>query len=225
MIEYPSQLPVPLQDGYELDTPVDPMIRTQMQSGRARQRLNFDDVPTHVRAKWNCDRNQMAFFQGWYAGTLKQGVEWFKATLLTPIGFQEYECRFAGHYSGPTLVQVSRWEFSATLELREPPLIEPGWDQFPEYWFSMDIIDLAVNREWSAFQFDFPTYAAAMASITSLQSGRTISIAADENSGGRHALYKVTRADSPSLVLNFTSNQYFAGGVIDYLTLVKVYGA
>ena len=154
MIEYPAELPLPLQDGYALDTPVDPMLRTQMESGRARQRLNFDEVPYLVNAKWNCDRNQMAFFQAWYARTLVQGVEWFKATLLTPIGFKEYECRFTGHYTGPSLVQVSRWEYSATLELREPPLMEPGWEDFPQFWFMMDIIDYAVNQQWPLSKYE-----------------------------------------------------------------------
>jgi hypothetical protein len=148
MIEYPAELPLPLQDGYALQTPVDPMLRTQMESGRARQRLNFDETPEMINAKWNCDRNQMAFFRGWYARTLKQGVEWFTTRLLLPEGFIDVECRFTGKPTGPTLVQVSRWEYSATLELREPSLIKPGWEEFPQFWFMMNIIDMAVNREW-----------------------------------------------------------------------------
>lgn len=119
-----------------------------MQSGRARQRLNFEDSPTMINARWNCDQLQMAFFQLWYAKVLKQGTEWFRATLLTPAGLKEYECRFTRIYSGPTLVQVRRWEYSAVLELREPPLIDADWVEFPEYWFAMDIIDTALNKEW-----------------------------------------------------------------------------
>jgi len=224
MIEYPAELPLPLQDGYALDTPVDPMLRTPMVSGRARQRLNFDEVPYLINAKWNCDRNQMAFFQGWYARALVQGVEWFKATLLTPIGFKEYECRFAGHYTGPTLVQVSRWEFSAVLELREPPLIQPGWEDFPQFWFMMNIIDLAVNREWPEFTFDFQTYAAAVSAIQTLQHGQRITVETDETHDGSHAIYSVVRADSPSLVLDFIASQYQSGQTLDYLNLVQVYG-
>lgn len=148
MIEYPAELPLPLQEGYSLQTPVDPMLRTQMESGRARQRVNFDSVPEMVNAKWNCDRSQMAFFRGWYARTLKQGVEWFTTRLLLPEGFIYVECRFTGKPAGPTSVQVSRWEYSATLELREPSLIQPGWEKFPQFWFMMSIIDMAVNREW-----------------------------------------------------------------------------
>lgn len=154
MIEYPAELPLPLQDGYGLDTPVDPMLRTPMESGRARQRVLFDSVPDHVNAKWNCDRNQMAFFRGWYARTLNQGVEWFTTRLLLPEGFIDVECRFTGKPSGPTLVQVSRWEYSATLELREPSLIQPGWEDFPQFWFMMNIIDMAVNVEWPLSQYE-----------------------------------------------------------------------
>ncbi|WP_206617403.1 hypothetical protein [Pseudomonas alkylphenolica] len=224
MIEYPAELPVPLQDGYALDTPVDPMLRTKMESGRARQRLNFDEVPYLINAKWNCDRNQMAFFQGWYARELIQGVEWFKATLLTPIGFKEYECRFAGHYTGPSLVQVSRWEISATLELREPPLMNPGWEDFPQYWFMMNIIDLALNREWPEMVFDYPTYAAAIAAIRTLRPGLTITIERDETHGGKQGVYQVVRADSPSLSIDFLSQTYLVGQTNDYLLLVRSYG-
>lgn len=148
MIQYPAELPLPSQDGYGLRTPVDPMLRTEMESGRARQRVNFDFTPEHVSFKWIFDQNQAAFFRGWYARTLSQGVEWFAMRLLLPEGFKDYECRFVGKPVGPLLVLLRRWEVSATLELREPSLIQHGWEAFPQFWFMMDIIDLAVNREW-----------------------------------------------------------------------------
>ena len=50
-------------------------------------------------------------------------------------------------YEGAELVQVRRWEYSATLELRERPLMPPGWEEFPDYWFNMNILDLAMNRD------------------------------------------------------------------------------
>nr|WP_314877330.1 transposase [uncultured Pseudomonas sp.] len=148
MIQYPAELPLPLQNGYGLQTPVDPMLRTPMVSGRARQRVVFTDSPEHVGFTWNFNQNEAAFFRAWYARTLGYGVEWFSLTLLLPEGFKQYECRFTGKPDGPRLVQISRWEMSATLELREPSLIPPGWENFPQYWLMMDIIDLAINREW-----------------------------------------------------------------------------
>lgn len=148
MIEYPSELPLPLQNGYEVQTPVDPMLRTTMESGRARQRLNFESAPETVSFTWNFDTNQAAFFRGWYARNLNYGVEWFNMPLQLPEGFRNFECRFTGKPDGPRLVQITRWELSATLELREPSLIQPGWEDFPQFWFMMKIIDMAVNREW-----------------------------------------------------------------------------
>jgi hypothetical protein len=148
MIEYPTELPLPLQDGYGLQTPLDPMLRTEMVSGRARQRVNFPDSPETVSFTWNFDTQQAAFFRAWYARVLVYGVEWFSMPLQLPEGFKRYECRFIGKPDGPRLVQVNRWEMSATLELREPSLIQPGWENFPQFWFMADIIDLAINREW-----------------------------------------------------------------------------
>lgn len=147
MISYPSQLPRPLIDSYKLNT-TNPLMRSEMNSGRARQRRKFTSVPTTVKVRWNMDRLQAGFFEAWYARTLLDGAEWFVCELETTAGFQEYECRFTGIYDGPEKVQVLRWEFSATLELRERPLIPSPWEQFPEYWFAGNIIDLALNREW-----------------------------------------------------------------------------
>lgn len=154
MIEYPAELSLPLQDGYGMQTPVDPMLRTAMESGRARQRVNFPDSPELVSFTWNFDAAQAAFFRGWYARTLSYGVEWFNMPLQLPEGFQRYECRFTGKPDGPRLVQVSRWEVTATLELREPSLIPIGWELFPEYWFNMDVIDIALNLNWPLNKFE-----------------------------------------------------------------------
>ena len=147
MILYPSQLPRPLIDGYKLST-TDPLMRSDMNSGRARQRRKFTSVPTTVKVSWNMDQLQAGFFEAWYARTLVDGAEWFVCELESTAGFQEYECRFVGIYDGPEKVQVLRWEFSATLEFRERPLIPSPWEQFPEYWFNLNIIDMALNREW-----------------------------------------------------------------------------
>ncbi len=146
-IQYPSQLPPPLQDGYKLNTQ-NPKLSTQLASGRVRERRQFTNVPTLVNVRWNMDQNQAAFFEAWFRRTLVDGSLWFDAELLTPAGFVPYTCRIRGMYDGPALVQVSRWEITATVELRERPLIPPYWEQFPELWFGMNIIDMALNKEW-----------------------------------------------------------------------------
>lgn len=149
-IPYPSQLPRPLQDGYKLST-TSPKLSTTLVTGRVRERRRFTNVPTLVSVRWNMDEQQAAFFEAWFARTLVDGSLWFEAELKTPDGFKPYVCRIRGMYDGPELVQVSRWEITATVELRERPLIPDGWELFPDYWFNPDIIDLAMNREWPEY--------------------------------------------------------------------------
>ncbi len=53
-------------------------------------------------------------------------------------------------YDGPDLVSgsLSLWDFTATLELRERPILDPGWTILPEFILHPDIFDIAMNREW-----------------------------------------------------------------------------
>ncbi|ORL62911.1 transposase [Pseudomonas putida] len=147
LIDYPSQLPPPLQESYSLET-FDPMVRTQMVTGRARQRIRFRSVPTFINASFIFNEAQAGFFEAWHARTLDNGIEWFNCPLQTAEGMKDYEARFTQIYDGPTLNQIKWWRYSARLELRERPLIPEGWEQFPEYWFNKNVIDVALNREW-----------------------------------------------------------------------------
>lgn len=159
MIQYPAELPLPLQEGYGLST-VDPMRATQMVTGRTRYRINRSYVPTTVKFNFNFSADEAAFFEAWHARTLNNGLEWFEITLQAPAGFTTYQAHFRGIYEGPDLTQITRWRYSAQLELKERPLIPEGWEQFPEYWFNKDIIDLAVNREWplSRYQINIDAF-------------------------------------------------------------------
>lgn len=150
MIEYPIYLPAPLLSGYELST-ADPTLRTQLVTGRARQRRRYTSVPTFANCTWLMDARQAAFFEAWYKRVLLDGSQWFTCrikTTETATGTIDHICRFVGFYSGPTLTARERWSFTATLELRDRPLMPEGWEQFPDFWFNSDIIDLAINREW-----------------------------------------------------------------------------
>lgn len=147
MIQYPPQLPLPLQEGYGATT-VDPMRSTPLVSGRTRYRVVHDYVPTTVSFNFNFSEAEAGFFEAWYARTLNNGFEWFEITLQLPTGFKTYQAHFKKIYDGPDLTQISRWRYSAQLELKERPLIPEGWEQFPDYWFNKNVIDVAVNREW-----------------------------------------------------------------------------
>ncbi|HHK2189217.1 TPA: transposase [Pseudomonas aeruginosa] len=148
MIKYPEQLPSILLSGYSIEQ-VDSTVRTPMSSGRERVRRRFESVPEYPQGSVLMTPNQAAFFRAWFERALSGGVRWFTCRLKMPeilTGTAEFECRFRGKYSC-RLVPPSMWEFAFVLELREQSLIPPGWEQFPDYWFNMNILDLAMNRD------------------------------------------------------------------------------
>lgn len=151
MPSFPSELPRPLQSGYGLQH-VSPFIRTEMQSGRARQRRTFTNVPSSVSVTWFfTSPGECALFEGWFrdAGGAGDGANWFTMRLQTPIADAEFNCRFAGMYQGPTLAAFDKWQVTATLEIRERPLIEDDWAIImPGVILMADIFDYAINREW-----------------------------------------------------------------------------
>jgi hypothetical protein len=151
MASYPSQLPRPLQSGYALQH-VSPFTRTDMQSGRARQRRTFTSVPSSARVTWFFTSDiECQLFEGWFRDDLgaKDGENWFTIELQTPLGIQPYECRFADMYSGPELVAFNKWQVSATLEIRERPILPDGWATImPTFILAPEIFDIAMNQEW-----------------------------------------------------------------------------
>lgn len=147
MIQYPAELPLPLQDGYGYST-VDPMRSTPMVTGRRRFRKIHDYVPSTLTLNFNFSWSEAGFFDAWYARTLNDGMEWFEMPLQLQPGFMKYELHFTGIYSRTELTQVTRWRYSFEAELRQRPLIADRWEQFPELWFNKNIIDVSVNREW-----------------------------------------------------------------------------
>jgi hypothetical protein len=80
--------------------------------------------------------------------SLPMGLTGSTCRSLTPLGAQDYVCRFVDIYEGPTPEGGKYWRYSATLELWERPILPPGWAEFPDFIVNSDILDLAVNREW-----------------------------------------------------------------------------
>lgn len=147
-IDYPHKyLPLPLQDGFAYQ-PISPLLRTEMTSGRARQRRRYTSTPTQAAVSWIMTDGQGQAFEAWFRDVITDGSAWFNMMLKAPTGIKPYVCRFVDIYEGPTLIGGKYWQFSATLELWERPLPLPGWGNFPEFLVGQSIIDLALNREW-----------------------------------------------------------------------------
>jgi hypothetical protein len=146
-INYPIGLPLPLRNGYELNH-ISPLMRSELQSGRARQRRRYTSVPSMASVSWNMSQQQAQLFEAWFRWELLDGTEWFNAKLRTPVGFQDYECRFADMYTGPQLIGIDRWAFSATFEIRERQTLIQGYELLPSFVLYPDIFDRAMNQEW-----------------------------------------------------------------------------
>lgn len=147
-INYPEGLPWPVRDGYDINH-VQPFRRTQMESGRSRNRRRFEGSPSVVNVTWIFNNDaEAALFEAWFRDALKDGTEWFNCPLKTPVGEAEYVCQFTAMYQGPKQVGLCAWRVSAVLEIFERPLMPPGWGEFPEFVLGASIIDIALNREW-----------------------------------------------------------------------------
>ena len=148
MLAYPEGLPTPQREGYGFD-PVSPMTSTKLVSGRSERRRAFVSTPTVATVTWLLTPSEAQFFEGWFEHVLLSGSLPFECPLLTPMGMEPYRANFVGIYSGPVLVGVDHWRFSAQLSLFKRPLIDKEWVvDAPEYILDADIFDIAMNRDW-----------------------------------------------------------------------------
>jgi hypothetical protein len=89
-----------------------------------------------VSVTWLCTAEQARLFEGW----VKWGIgyaDWFLCPLLTPLGLSPTRARFTDIYTGPELVGVNMWQYTATLELFELPIISES--EFADLLAGMDL--------------------------------------------------------------------------------------
>lgn len=148
MITYPAGLPHPLKSGAAY-TPENNILRTPLQSGRARQRQLYTKVPTFYRATWILDDIKGRLFAAW-ADQAAKG-EWFEMPLRSELGVNVETVRFTASISGPVRIGVNHWQYTADIEVRLKPALAPGWAEIlPGFTLESDIFDLAMNMEWPA---------------------------------------------------------------------------
>lgn len=146
-IFYPAGLPAPLQESSGFES-VNNITRTELQSGRARQRINFTSVPVYSTLSWVFSKpGEAALFDSWAAQVAKAG--WFRMHLFCATGLVEHDVRFTEAVQGPQRSGPTFWRYTARVELRERPLLELGWAEIaPDYVLMADIFDRAMNFEW-----------------------------------------------------------------------------
>lgn len=154
---YPAGLPLPQRSNYALER-VNQIRRTEMDVGRAMQRLESEDIPVMPQLTWRFTQEQARLFVAWATQVAKSG--WWTATLLTPMGFEEVKVRFTESPKGQQLLGRFHWEYNALCEIEFEPMLDPGWAELlPDYVLEADIFDYAMNREWPLYYGAFDTYA------------------------------------------------------------------
>lgn len=122
MIKYPSILPFPLLSSTSFKQQSN-ILRTEMNSGRARQRRRFLSVPTTMAATWRLSNRMAVIFEGFYEHGLKDN-EWFLLFIPTPQGLVEHEARFINSpMENHKPLGAGRWSYQASIEMkaREKP--------------------------------------------------------------------------------------------------------
>jgi hypothetical protein len=118
MASWPTTLPLPtIQYGLK---PVDPVIRTEMDTGLARSRRRTFARDDKVSVVWQLSDAQMTIFRAWFDNPTtgaNGGAAWFTTNLpLGTGGIISTTARFVGIFNA-SYSEGFRWAVSAELEI------------------------------------------------------------------------------------------------------------
>lgn len=148
MIQYPEGLPLPLREGYGFN-PLSPMKSTPLVTGKKIRRRAFESVPTRTTVTWLLSSSEAQVFEGWFQHILISGTLAFECPLKTPLGLENHQANFDDIYSGPELVGVDHWRYTAELWLLKRPVIDAEWLLIaPGYVLYSGLFDITINRVW-----------------------------------------------------------------------------
>lgn len=120
-IKFPEILPYPTVESYSI-RPDEAIIRTDMESGPARQRRRYTQTPSKITVRWIMSPEQFCLFEAWYKYYGKEGAEWFSINLLGGIGLTEQDARFTQQFEA-SLIAGRLWQITSELEIRDRPTI------------------------------------------------------------------------------------------------------
>ncbi|WP_205169123.1 hypothetical protein [Burkholderia sp. LMG 13014] len=126
LVAWPERLPAPMAAGYSYQ-PQTPFIRTNMDTGVARQRRRFVSVPSQVSVTWLLNRELLALFEAFVHYDLLDGACWFSAVIYNGMERRDVKARMIGGFKVDN-VDPRFWRVSATLETINMPVVSP--DQY-----------------------------------------------------------------------------------------------
>lgn len=114
MAEFPITLPAPLLSGYSV-APDNAVIRTDFDSGPARQRQRFTATPQKLEVSWRFTAVHMLAFRVFFKTDIQHGAAWFNMELDIGDGFAIYVVRFTSPYKAAKNNFI--WDVTASLEV------------------------------------------------------------------------------------------------------------
>jgi hypothetical protein len=119
---FPSTIPGVVMHGLGFK-PEQSFVRTDMESGPARQRRRFSAAPTIFTVSWTFTRAQLAVFEKFYDVDLAGGTNWFNVNLPNGMGNTTYTARFKEPYNAQTAAREFYWSVTGSLEVLARPLL------------------------------------------------------------------------------------------------------
>lgn len=118
---YPSYLPHPhfTQSGIKQQSN---RIRSEMSSGRVRQRRRFLMVPAEQTLEWRLKPDQAAAFLGWVEHALMGGINWFRLNQRTELGVVPIDIRMIKHPLENAKKKGNQFLYSVKCEIRQYPI-------------------------------------------------------------------------------------------------------
>lgn len=117
MRTWPEFLPNPNND-FSADTEPT-VVRTQMESGRYRQRLRFTRSHNFMNVVWTFSDYEFGIFKAFHQHLLAGGADWMSINLPMGDGLKLFKARFAGGSYTAKQVPVLHWRVTATLETED----------------------------------------------------------------------------------------------------------
>jgi hypothetical protein len=144
MITWPSILPNPSNDFSAEANPG--TIRTQMDSGRYRQRPRFTGEHEAVNVTWLMTDYEFGVFKAIHKHQLFNGSDWFMCSLPMGDGLKAFKVRFLEGKYAAKHVPVLHWRVTATLETEDDtsPHSAEAIEALAAVGYDIDAFELAV---------------------------------------------------------------------------------
>lgn len=136
------------------------VIRTQMASGRIRQRRRFTSDMKTQAVMWRFTDDEFAVFQSFVFYKLNAGTDYFYTNLRIGDGLKQYRVRFVnGEYTGK--LNERMWDVTANLEIEEQQYLPEEYLDLIAETGDIEQIEAAAgasNIFWNVTLPSYPAY-------------------------------------------------------------------